>query len=347
MRLDWAALRRELILGLCFFLPRQERIRLERWLRGRQENRRLQAADLVVVSFPNSGRTWLHVLLLHYFQASRGYEQAYFADLDALHEHDPAVPLIHFTHDNYLRDYTGEGPFKAAYRGKKVILLVRDPGDVAVSQFHQWQHRMRRRKKVINDYPLERRLSLFEFTMGRQGVLARVIRFLNEWAEALPQMPDVLLIRYEDLRADTPGTLARILAFCGETPAASRIGDAVGYATLANMRVLEQKGGRLFRPGSLSLWKLLRRGGAKKEGAFKARRATVGGYRGDFSEYEAALIDAAIDRSLAPSLGYRRDVAAMPSKARMRPETAVISLVSDNVVSDNVASGNVGSGTGG
>jgi hypothetical protein len=342
MRFDWGAVGREAIVASCFFLPRQERIRLERWLRGWQENRQIEAADFVIVSFPNSGRTWLHVLLLRYFQAQRGFEHAHFADLRALRDHDPAVPLIHFTHDNYLRDYNGEGPLKASYGRKKVVLLVRDPGDVAVSQFHQWQHRMRRRKKLINDYPLDPRLSLFEFTLGRQGVLARVIRFLNEWAEALPQMPEVLLVRYEDLRADTPATLAKILAFWGEQAVPSRIQEAVDYASLANMRALEGQGGRLFRPGSFSLWKFLRRGGAKNESALKARRAKVGGYRGDFSEYEAGLIDATIDRALAPVFGYRREASpvastAASSKARMRAEMAATSAAAASAVAERAA----------
>lgn len=334
LRIDWRTICREVIVGALCFLPRRRSIRLERWLRGWQEHGKLKAADCVIVSFPNSGRTWLHVLLLRYFQNARGYEGAHFTDLDALCDLDPAVPLIHFTHDNYLRDYTGDGAGKTAYRGRKVVLLVRDPADVAVSQFHQWRHRMRRRKKVINDYPLEAQLSLFDFTLGsggggsgsgeKGGNLARAMRFLNEWAAALPALPDVLLIRYEDLIADTATTLARLLQFLGEQPGADRLREAVDYASIGKMRALEQKGGRLFRPGR---WRLRP---AQTEGAFKARRAKVGGYRADFSAYEAALIDAAIDRNLAAVFGYRRAPSAeldpAASKARMRAATSDRSL---------------------
>jgi hypothetical protein len=37
-----------------------------------------------------------------------------------------------FTHDNYVKDYTGHGETKEDFYDKKVILLARDPRDVAV-----------------------------------------------------------------------------------------------------------------------------------------------------------------------------------------------------------------------
>jgi hypothetical protein len=42
---------RFLVLGLLFFLPKERKIRIERWLRGREEYRKLKLADVVIVSF--------------------------------------------------------------------------------------------------------------------------------------------------------------------------------------------------------------------------------------------------------------------------------------------------------
>ena len=52
-----------------------------------------------------------------------------------------AIPSIFFTHDNYLEDYTGNLDSKADFYGKRVVLLVRNPKDVAVSQYFQWKYR--------------------------------------------------------------------------------------------------------------------------------------------------------------------------------------------------------------
>jgi hypothetical protein len=300
MGFDWDNLRREVIVRACIFLPREKNISMERWMRGRQEYRKVKAANSIIVSFPNSGRTWLHVLLAKYYQVAHGHSIESSIDIHKLRKTDSTIPNIFFTHDNYLRDFTKDGASKAAYVGKPVILLVRDPADVSVSQFFQWRHRMRRRKVRINDYPANMDLPLYRFTMAPQGVLARVIIFLNGWAAAIQDSQSILVIRYEDLTADTHTILSRVLMFLGEVPDPEAVSRAVDYSSLANMRKLEDGGGRLFRPGN---W---RSGKKRTSDSYKARRAKIGGYRGDFSSAEQALIDQDIDRNLAPIFGYQR-----------------------------------------
>jgi hypothetical protein len=300
MMIDWAAVRREALVATLFFLPERQNIRLDRWLRGRQENAKLRKCDCVVVSFPNSGRTWLHILLAKYYQLAHSLDAATSLDIAALRQVNDSVPDIFFTHDNYLRDFTGAGASKSAYFGKPIVLLVRDPADVSVSQFHQWRHRMRRRKIKINNYPGSRDLNLYRFTIGPNGSIERVSKFLNDWAAEMNQAPRIILVRYEDLVADTAKELAAILAFLGESPDANSVEGAVAYANLGNMRKLEDHGNQLFRPGKV---RMSRPAG---DDGYKARRAKIGGYREDFSKAEANLIDAEINRLLVPTFGYHR-----------------------------------------
>ena len=124
---------------------------LERHLRGKEEFRKLQLADVVIVSFGKSGRTWLRVLLSRFFQLRFGLRPSAFIGFDNLHRKNDGIPRVFFTHDNYLRDFTGNADSKRDFYGKKVVLLVRQPGDVAVSQFHQWKFRMRPHKKGLNN----------------------------------------------------------------------------------------------------------------------------------------------------------------------------------------------------
>ncbi|MCP5182107.1 MAG: hypothetical protein H6994_19595, partial [Pseudomonadales bacterium] len=113
-------------------LPRAPRIRLERRIRGWFDARRLREADVVFVSFGKSGRTWVRVLISRMYQLVYGVTDE-LIEFDNYHARNAAVPKVLFTHDNYLRDYTGHGGGKQAYAGKKVCLLVRHPADVAVS----------------------------------------------------------------------------------------------------------------------------------------------------------------------------------------------------------------------
>ncbi len=146
----WKKLSRSVVMWLLFFLPADRKIAVQRWLRGREQFHTLRKADCVIVSFGQSGRTWLRVMLSSFYQVKHGLPENYLISFSNLHLAKPAIPKIFFTHDNYMKDYAKHGEGKAAYADKKVVLLVRHPADVAVSQFHQWRYRMRPHKKALN-----------------------------------------------------------------------------------------------------------------------------------------------------------------------------------------------------
>ena len=114
-----------------------------------------------------------------------------------------------FSHSNYLRDYTGDWKTKQHFYGKRIIMLVRDPRDVAVSQYFQWKFRMRPVKKLLNDYPPHGAdLSMFDFVIGAGRRPAKVLDFLEIWQRELPKAKASLIVRYEDMRADPARALA-------------------------------------------------------------------------------------------------------------------------------------------
>ncbi|MGF1527319.1 MAG: sulfotransferase domain-containing protein [Candidatus Competibacterales bacterium] len=259
-------------------------IPLERYLRGFEERHQLSRADGCVVSFGKSGRTWVRVMLQRYAQHPA---------LDPLQRRRQ----VFFTHDNYLADYTGQGDSKAVYGGLPVVLLVRDPRDVVVSQYFQWRHRMRPVKKRLNGYPSAGEdLTPFAFAMHPAG-LAKVVNFLNTWALGLQEIDRVHVVRYEDLRADTAKALEGIIAHLGFGVHPPAIDDAVAFAAFENM---QRREGR-------SSWLASRRlapGDRRNPDSFKTRRAVVGGYRDYFTAEEMAAIDAYLQAHLAKAFGY-------------------------------------------
>ena len=73
---------------------------------------------------------------------------------------------------------------------------------------------MRPHKKLLNQYPSHGEDALlFEFVMGEGGGIPRIVRFMNDWAEAFPKTLRHQVVRYEDLRAETTATLASVLTF--------------------------------------------------------------------------------------------------------------------------------------
>ncbi|MEZ4332364.1 MAG: sulfotransferase domain-containing protein [Myxococcota bacterium] len=296
----WKKVSREVLMALLFFLPDERRVRIERWLRGREEAQRLAQADVVVVSFGKSGRTWLRVMMSRYYQLVYAIPERVLLGFSNYHRRNAAIPRIFFTHDNYIKDYTGELDSKASFYGKKVVLLVRNPKDIAVSQYFQWQHRMRPVKKKLNNYPPHgAEISAYDFVMDRSCGLPHIIEYLNLWAREAPRVESLLIVRYEDMRARTEEVFRGVMDFVGGQPSRPEaVAGAVEYASVENMRKLEEKntfwlaGGRM-KPGKKG-----------DPNSYKVRRAKVGGYKDYFDEAQATEIDELVRKHLSPAYGY-------------------------------------------
>jgi len=281
-------------------LPRDTGIRFERWIRGYEETRKRDAADGAIVSFGKSGRTWVRVLVWRYLSKKHGYASDSISGFDEFRDRRPGVPVLFFTHDNYLKDFLGHDRKAEVYGALPTVLLVRDPRDTAVSQFFQWKHRMVARKKVINDYPLADGTSLHDFITGEQAGLPKIIGFMNDWAAAAPKMQKFLVVRYEDLRADTRTELRRVLEFFGQHPTDAELDDAVSFASIDNMRRMEVE-----NAAKAGAQRSMRPGNADDPSSFKVRRGKVGGWTDYVTEEQAEAIDRLVAATLSPVYGYK------------------------------------------
>lgn len=309
---DWIIeLRRGVERAGAALLSDEDRVRVERRVRGYLESRRLRMADAVVVSFGKSGRTWLRVMLSHFYKVRHGLDTEMLIEFDNMHRRDRGIPRLLFTHDNYLGDWTGNGVTKSDYFDRRVVLLARHPADTAVSQFHQWKYRMRPHKKLLNQYPAEdEAVTLFDFVMDERGGVPRIVEFMNRWAEALTHIDRSLVVRYEDLRVDTARELDRVLRFIGTPGDAKAVQDAVDYASFERMRARESAGAETSGAGGR-----LTAADRDNPDSFKTRRAKVGGYRDDFEPEQAAEIDAFVSSRLHPMFGYGAEGTQSPEPA--------------------------------
>ena len=277
------------------------RMQAERRLRGREQYEQVRRADAVIVSYPKCGRTWLRVMISRLYQQLYDLPEDVVIEFDNLHHMDRRVPKLFFTHDTHIRDYTGHADSKVDYYDRKVLFLVRDPRDVAVSQFFHWRYRTKAWKKDMNDYPPhDADCSVFDFARRDTGGLPRIIEFMNLWAAERGKLRDHLLVRYEDMRAHPGQALAEIAAFLDIPADAAQIADAVEYASYDNMKKKEAESGFQTRGSRLSP------GDADNPDSYKVRRAKVGGYRDYFEDSELAEIDALVRDGLNPVFGYGR-----------------------------------------
>ncbi len=302
LRTIWKKFTRHALRTVMVFYPEERKLAVERRLRGREQYRKLQLADIVFVSFGKSGRTWLRVMLSRLYQQMYGLPKRALIGFDNFHAMNNAIPRMFFTHDNYIGDYTGHRDSKVDFYNKKVVLLARDPRDVAVSQFFQWKFRLKDSKQAINRYPEKGSdISVFDFVMHSDTGLRWVIGFLNLWAREAEHMQDFFLLRYEDLKTKPVETLEKLVEFMGAPANAGQIQDAVDFSSYENMKKMEEK-----QTFWLSGGRMVPRDRANPN-SYKVRRAKVGGYKDYFDDQQVEQIEALVAEQLSPFFGYTGD----------------------------------------
>ncbi|HSQ69822.1 MAG TPA: sulfotransferase domain-containing protein [Steroidobacteraceae bacterium] len=253
-----------------------------RWSRPRQ-------ADVFLLSFPKAGRTWLRVMLAKLLAEQfdlRGLESERFDGRTVL---PGGVPRILAKHDGSPQKKTaGEiGADRREFAGCRVILLVRDPRDMAVSNYFQVTRREGSYQGDLSSYLREPR-----------GSVDSMIRYYNVWARDRELPRDFMLLRYEDIHADPARELRRIASFIGlQQFGDDAIGRAVEHASFAAMKAREARRDADGSP--------LAAGRSGDLESFKTRRGKVGGYRDYLSDDDIAWLDRRIDRELDPFYGYR------------------------------------------
>ena len=281
--------------------PEEEILVEERKLRGVEQYDKLRRADIVVVSFGKSGRTWLRVMISHLFRVMYGLPDNAVLSFDNFHNLNRKVPKIFFTHDNYIKDFTGDFESKQPFYDKRVVLLARDPRDVAVSQFFQWKFRIKPSKVAINNYPPRgSEIGVFDFVTGDNGgSIKAVCDYLNLWAREAGKVENFYLLRYEDLRAEPKSELRRLLDFMQVDADDEHVDAAVEYSSYENMKKMESR--QQFR---LAGGRMMPRDKDNPD-SYKVRRAKVGGYRDYFTDEEVAAIDRLVADGLDPMFDYR------------------------------------------
>jgi hypothetical protein len=188
--------------------------------------------DTFIVSYPRSGNTWTRFLVANLLHPQ---EPATFANIERL------VPDAEAQSNRALKRVPRPRYIKSHeyfdHRYRKVIYIVRDPRDVALSYYN-----FERKYRHIDDaYPLERYVD--DFVSGRLSSAdwGSWGENVGTWISARAKDPKFLLIRYEDMIENPVQELARIAEFFGIEAGSQRLENVVQCSSAQRMRELEQK----------------------------------------------------------------------------------------------------------
>ncbi len=287
-------------------LPKPARITFAHRFREHREARKARRCDVMVLSRAKSGRTWLRTMLSRLYQVGYGLSETQLLDFDNFHRKNAAIPRVFFTHGRYLQERLGTTPWREEFRQKKLIFLVRNPCDVAVSEYFQSTRRASDHKVEL--YAIDRKASMYEFVMTSGMGLPAIVDYFNAWEPVVSKLPRTLVVRYEDMRARPEEALARIVAFLGAPFSEQQIAEAVEFASFENLKEKERT--NYFKNSRLSP-----RDPADPD-SFKVRRGKVGGYRDCFDGPQRDRMEDFVRTRLSLRFGYGESPAAGSTPAR-------------------------------
>lgn len=246
--------------------------------------------DVFLVSFPKSGNTWTRFLLANLRFPD---QPATWANIDRLIPDPTGTTKKDFDKMPRPRIIKSHDPYDPRY--PRVIYIVRDPRDVVVSQYHYH----RKLKKIADDSPIE--TFVRRFLAGETCPHGSWGQNVVTWVATSEGSPRFLMLRYEDMVADTARELRKIVAFLNLSTTPEQIAQAVERSSADQMRKLEKE-----QPHGLYK-------GSRKDMSF-VRAAGSGGWRKDLPTPMVEKIEAAWG-PLMQHLGYELATQA-PSEAR-------------------------------
>ena len=188
--------------------------------------------DIFLVSYFRSGSTWSRFLVGNLIQQD---DPITFANVERL------VPLIYELPDRVLRRsrriLKSHECFDPRY--PRVVYIVRDPRDVAVS-FYYYNLKVR---VIPDEYSMDQFVDLF--------VAANVVPYADRvgswqdhvlsWVRLREGKPSFRLVRYEDLLADPIKEITKLASFLGMHPTPEKVERAVRLSSGSHMQSLEKE----------------------------------------------------------------------------------------------------------
>lgn len=260
-------------------------------------------ADATVISFPKCGRTWLSLMSTTYIARSIGHpdlgglsptgqlrslvperERDYVRAVVKARQNGAEVPLLIFLHKvDYHAPYFL--PQRPSSKTERNVVLLRDPRDVVVSFYYHVVHKSEGRVPGKPPSYLSPQTSLAEFIYSDCLGFRKILRYMAEWSAWAADHGAV--IYFEDLVADTAGTLARFLRDIGVSPGDDALVRSVAAEhNFSAVRDAE----RAMAPERVDP-KLSR-----------MRKGRVGGYVDEVDEREVAFMAAALAEANCPAL---------------------------------------------
>ena len=247
--------------------------------------------DIMIISYPKSGRTWLEQLVLAAQAKTCGVEHSDYATYLDLCRKFPQLPTIEFSHggsswESLILDEDDMITYRAENyaRGKRTVFLYRDPRDVLVSSYYHIKNRT-----GISD------IELADMISNKIVGFRKIIRFMNVW-RAWSDANEGFDLNYEALRRNSFKELKKMSNYLGLGWKQEVIQFAIDECNFSKMQKAEEKG------NSGNPWLTPTNSGDKN--SFKVRSGKSGEYQKLYNKSDREIINSIMRTELNIAFPY-------------------------------------------
>lgn len=236
----------ESVVGKLRFRLSKTKLRVPmQWLR----HRGFRPADIFFSTYPRSGTTWTRFTMFEILTGESATFESVNSVMLGVGIHDraravlPGEGRLIGTHESYRKEY------------KRAVYLVRDVRDVILSEY-AFITALDRFHGTLDEF-------IAAFFRGKINGFGAWPRHVNSWLDSpIAGTPNLLVLKYEDLRKDPEGQFRRMLDFAGLKRDPEAVRQAIANNSLEKMRVKENDSprkasvrGRFVRGGFVQGWK--------------------------------------------------------------------------------------------
>ena len=236
----------------------------------------------LITGYPKTGNTWLHVMISYVMNPN--------AMIDGSAEPPSSNIFSHCLPGFNTEPYTDMCiaiPGDTGLSGKRVLLLVRHPGDTLVSLYmhNVYRERFPMYHETIDDMVYDDIYGLRKFMV-----------YYEWWWKHRKESDIVCIIRYEDLLLHTYETFSEALYKLQMTVPSQTIHDAIEFGSFENMQKLEKT--------NFLNWPTLYQSHRKYKKARKVREGKIGQYKKMLQPETIAFIDSHVNHMFNKVYGY-------------------------------------------
>lgn len=193
--------------------------------------------DILIVSYPKSGNTWTRFLIANLLFPQEPITFANISDKIPDIYQSKERELLHIPRPRILKSHEYFDP-----RYQRIIYIVRDPRDIAISFYH---HKIK--FGVFNEnYSIER-FVIEQFIKGNFNTFGDWGENVGSWLGAKKDNSNFLLLRYEDMLSNPKTELKKIAHHLKISVTNEFFDKAIKQSSFEHMQLLEKYQGLLLK----------------------------------------------------------------------------------------------------